>query len=59
MGIFFMLYFMILFPIFSGMFAAQKNRSVVGWVLIGLCCGPFGLLVAFMPAFDAPSGHTA
>lgn len=35
-----------LFSIFSGFLAGCKNRSVLGWSLVGLVFGPFGLLVA-------------
>ncbi|MGD9818321.1 MAG: hypothetical protein AB7V04_06435 [Desulfomonilaceae bacterium] len=39
----------ILFGIFSAIFAGQKNRSTVGWFLIGCLFGPFGLLVLAFP----------
>lgn len=40
---------LILFAIFSAIFAGQKNRSSVGWFFVGLLLGPFGLLVLAFP----------
>ena len=40
----------LLFGVFSAMLASGKNRSVAGWFFIGALFGPFGLLVAAMPA---------
>ena len=39
----------LLFAVFSGAIASSKNRSFVGWFLIGFLFGPFGLLVAAFP----------
>jgi len=39
-----------LFAIFSAAIAADRNRSIIGWALIGLFFGPFGLLVTAFPA---------
>lgn len=35
------------FGIFSALIASKRNRSVLGWFLIGFLFGPFGLLFAF------------
>jgi len=40
------------FAIFSAAIASSKNRSGVGWFLVGLFFGPFGLLVAAFPKID-------
>ena len=39
-----------LFGIFSAVIASGKNRSGFGWFFVGLVFGPFGLVVAFLPA---------
>jgi hypothetical protein len=39
-----------LFGIFSAAIASGKNRSVFGWLLVGIFFGPFGLLVAVFPS---------
>lgn len=39
----------ILFSIFSGCIAGSRNRNPLAWALVGLCLGPFGLLVGLMP----------
>lgn len=38
----------LLFAIFSAVIASNKGRSGVGWFLIGLLFGPFGLIVGFL-----------
>ena len=38
----------LLFVVFSGVLASNKKRSVIGWVLIAMATGPFGLIVGFM-----------
>lgn len=43
----------LLFAVFSAALASSKNRSGLGWFLIGLLFGPFGLLVAFFPKIDS------
>jgi hypothetical protein len=43
-----------LFAIFSAILAKSKNRSAFGWGAVGLFCGPFGLLVAALPALPDP-----
>ena len=57
MEIFITVWFLLLFAIFSGAVANSKNRSVLGWFLIGMLLGPFGLLVAFLDQIepDVPS----
>jgi len=47
MEFFIIVWFLLLCAIFSGAIAYFKNRSFLGWFLIGLLLGPFGLLVAF------------
>jgi len=42
----------ILFGFFSAALAAHKNRSAVGWFLMGVLFGPFGLLVALFPPLE-------
>jgi hypothetical protein len=42
----------LLFAIFSGALASSKNRTFIGWFLIGLLFGPFGLLVAAFPKLE-------
>jgi hypothetical protein len=42
----------LLFAIFSMAIASAKNRSGIGWFLVGLLFGPFGLLVAFFPKIE-------
>lgn len=57
----------ILFGFFSSALAAHKNRSAVGWFLMGVIFGPFGLLVALFPPLEKrqpapvprPVGETA
>ena len=44
------LIFWLLFAAFSTALAVSKNRSGLGWFLIGFLFGPFGLLVAAFPA---------
>ena len=39
----------LVFAVFAMIGATQKNRSGVGWFLVGLLLGPFGLLVYLMP----------
>ncbi len=46
----------LLFALFSALIASSKNRSAFGWFLIGLFFGPFGLLVAALPAAEASDG---
>ena len=43
-----------LFAIFSAILANSKNRSAFGWGAVGLFFGPFGLLVAALPALPDP-----
>lgn len=33
--------------------ASKKNRSPAAWFLLGLVIGPFGLIVAFFPKYEA------
>ncbi len=44
------LFFWLLFAIFSAVIASNKGRSGFAWFLIGFFFGPFGLLVAVLPA---------
>lgn len=44
----------LVFAVFAMIGAGQKNRSGVGWFLIGLLFGPFGLLVYLMPKGSVP-----
>lgn len=45
----------VLFAVFSGIGAAQKGRSSLGWFLVGLMFGFFGLLVYAMPDLTMPA----
>jgi len=47
----------LLFGVFSAVLASSKNRDGLGWFLIGLLFGPFGLLVAALPAAEPRAGH--
>jgi len=47
----------LLFAIFSAVIASSKNRSGGGWFLIGFLFGPFGLLVAALPAVEPATGR--
>ena len=40
----------LLFAVFSAVIASAKNKSAVGWFLIGLFFGPFGLVVGLLPS---------
>jgi len=40
----------LLFGIFSAVIASNKGRSGIGWFFVGVFFGPFGLLVAVLPA---------
>lgn len=42
----------ILFAAFSAAIASSKNRSGIGWFIIGFLFGPFGLIVAALPKID-------
>jgi hypothetical protein len=44
----------LLFAVFSSIGAAQKGRSSLGWFLVGLMFGFFGLLVYAMPDLRMP-----
>ena len=44
----------LVFAVFAMIGAGQKNRSGVGWFLVGLLFGPFGLLVYLMPRATVP-----
>ncbi len=46
----------LLFGIFSAILASYKNRSSLGWFLVGCLFGPFGLLVVAFPKLqDVPT----
>jgi hypothetical protein len=45
----------ILFATFSAVIASSKNRSGVGWFIIGFLFGPFGLIVAALPKIETHS----
>jgi hypothetical protein len=49
-GLLEVLLLLVLFAIFSGVIARSKKRNELGWALIGLLFGPFGLIVGFLPA---------
>ena len=51
------LFLWVLFGVFSAMIASTKGRSAGGWFFMGLIFGPFGLLVALLPATEK-SGAT-
>ncbi|GAB0149563.1 MULTISPECIES: zinc ribbon domain-containing protein [unclassified Marichromatium] len=40
----------VLFPVFSGVIASARGRDVLGWGLVGLLFGPFGLVVGLLPS---------
>jgi hypothetical protein len=42
----------LLLAIFSALLAFYKNRSPLGWFLVGLLFGPFGFLVGAFPKYD-------
>ena len=44
----------LVFAVFAMIGAGQKNRFGVGWFLVGLLFGPFGLLVYLMPKATVP-----
>ncbi len=46
------LFLALLIGIFSGALASSRNRSFIGWFLIGVILGPFGFLVAAFPKLD-------
>jgi hypothetical protein len=46
----------VLCAVFSAAIASSKGRSVLAWFLIGLICGPFGLLVFAFPKIDDYQG---
>lgn len=48
----------LLFGIFSGILASQKGRSGCGWFAVGILLGPFGLLVALIPAVTPSAAST-
>ena len=45
--------FWIVCPIAACAIAASKGRSGVGWFFLGLCIGPFALIVALLPSTEA------
>ena len=45
----------LLFAVFSSIGAAQKGRTSLGWFMVGLLFGPFGLLVYAMPDHHLPA----
>lgn len=45
----------ILFAAFSAVIASSKNRSGIGWFIIGFLFGPFGLIVAALPKIETQS----
>lgn len=45
----------ILFAAFSAIIATSKKRSGIGWFIIGFLFGPFGLIVAALPAIETQS----
>jgi hypothetical protein len=49
------LFFALLFAVFSAVVASSKGRSGFGWFLIGLFFGPFGLIVALLPSKATPA----
>ena len=49
----------LLFAVFSSIGAAQKGRSSLGWFIVGLLFGFFGLLVYAMPDHNLPAGRRA
>ena len=49
------LFFALLFAVFSAVVASSKGRSGFGWFLIGLFFGPFGLIVALLPSKANPA----
>ena len=42
----------ILFGIVASIIAGVKGRSGCGWFIAGVLLGPFGLIVAFLPATE-------
>jgi hypothetical protein len=56
MALLVMCWWFFLFAVGSGLLAARKRRSVAGWVVLGLLCGPFAfvvlLLVPALPDVD-------
>ena len=49
----------LLFAIFSAVIASSKNKSTVGWFLIGLLFGPFGLVVGLLPSGSKKATSTS
>ena len=49
--------FWLLCAIFSAILASHKNRSTLGWFLLGLFFGPFGLLVGVFPSVAVNTRH--
>jgi hypothetical protein len=48
----------LLFGIFSAVIASNKGRSGIGWFFVGVFFGPFGLLVAVLPALKKEEQET-
>src|SRR2546421_3214669 len=61
MALLVMCWWFFLFAVGSGLLAARKRRSVAGWVVLGLLCGPFAfvvlLLVPTLPDVDPARPH--
>lgn len=51
------LFIALLFAIACGVIAKGKNRDVVGWGILGLLLGPFGLIVGFLPTLPDPDSR--
>lgn len=49
----------LLFAVFSAVIASAKNKSAVGWFLIGLFFGPFGLVVGLLPSESQKATSTS
>lgn len=52
-SLFGMMAFWFCFAAISAVMASTKNRSAVGWFLLGLLLGPFAFIVAAFPRLEA------
>ncbi|OGS22994.1 MAG: hypothetical protein A2252_06260 [Elusimicrobia bacterium RIFOXYA2_FULL_39_19] len=55
---FFVVVLWFIFGFVASSIASSKGRSGCGWFILGVLLGPFGLVVAFLPAIEKEDGLT-